>query len=150
MKHIIFYNNFRVEIDKEQGMGQSSGVYVIRVASMLTGMHPQTLRKYERAGLLEPSRCKKLRMYSDEDIVRLRVIKHFVDDIGLNLAGIRIALMLQDTVLKIRNHMSSAEISNNRRKQMLKSLDESLRMLGVASGLDNNLATVRGNRKGDR
>ena len=62
-----------------QEFEQNSGVYVMRVAAMLTGMHPQTLRKYERAGLLEPSRNKKLRMYSDNDIARLRMIKHLVD-----------------------------------------------------------------------
>jgi MerR family transcriptional regulator, heat shock protein HspR len=115
-------------------MEQSSGVYIMRVASMLTGMHPQTLRKYERAGLLEPSRCKKLRMYSDEDIARLRTIKHLVDDIGLNLAGVRVALKIQDTVLKIRKQLTLADISANRRKQLLKSLDESLIVLGTMLG----------------
>jgi MerR family transcriptional regulator, heat shock protein HspR len=115
-------------------MGQSNGVYIMRVASMLTGMHPQTLRKYERAGLLEPSRCKKLRMYSDEDISRLRIIKHLVDDVGLNLAGVRVALNIQDTVLKIRKQLASADLSANRRKQLLKSLDESLMVLGTVLG----------------
>jgi MerR family transcriptional regulator, heat shock protein HspR len=115
-------------------MGQSNGVYIMRVASMLTGMHPQTLRKYERAGLLEPSRCKKLRMYSDEDISRLRTIKHLVDDVGLNLAGVRVALNIQDMVLKIRKQLASADLSANRRKQLLKSLDESLMVLGTVLG----------------
>ncbi len=117
-----------------QDMGQTNGVYIMRVASMLTGMHPQTLRKYERAGLLEPSRCKKLRMYSDEDIARLRTIKHLVDDIGLNLAGVRIALKVQDTILKTRQQLASADLSANRRKQLLKSLDESLVALGTVLG----------------
>jgi DNA-binding transcriptional MerR regulator len=115
-------------------MEQSSGVYIMRVASMLTRMHPQTLRKYEREGLLEPSRCKKLRMYSDEDIARLKTIKHLVDDLGLNLAGVRIALKIQDTVLKIRKQLASADLSSNRRKQLLKSLDESLMVLGTMLG----------------
>ncbi len=91
-----------------EDMERSSGVYIMRVAAMLTGMHPQTLRKYERAGLLEPSRCKKLRMYSDEDIARLRTIKHLVDDIGLNLAGVKVALKIQDAILKIRKQMASS------------------------------------------
>ena len=106
----------------------------MRVASMLTGMHPQTLRKYERAGLLEPSRCKKLRMYSDEDIARLRTIKHLVDNVGLNLAGVRVALKVQDTVLSIRKQLESSELSASRRKQLLKSLDESLVALGAVMG----------------
>jgi MerR family transcriptional regulator, heat shock protein HspR len=115
-------------------MEQSNGVYIMRVASMLTGMHPQTLRKYERAGLLEPTRCKKLRMYSDEDIARLRTIKHLVDDIGLNLAGVRVALKVEDTVLKIRKQLAAADLNANRRKQLLKSLDESLIVLGTVLG----------------
>lgn len=117
-----------------QDREQSNGVYIMRVASMLTGMHPQTLRKYERAGLLEPSRCKKLRMYSDADIARLRTIKHLVDDIGLNLAGVRVALQIQDTVLKIRKQLASTDLSTNRRKQLLKSLDESLMVLDSVLG----------------
>jgi MerR family transcriptional regulator, heat shock protein HspR len=117
-----------------QSVEQNNGVYIMRVAAMLTGMHPQTLRKYERAGLLEPSRCKKLRMYSDEDIARLRTIKHLVDDIGLNLAGVEIALKIQDTVLKIRKQLASANLTSARRKQLLKSLDESLSVLGKSLG----------------
>jgi MerR family transcriptional regulator/heat shock protein HspR len=111
-----------VEEDMGQDIEQTNGVYIMRVASMLTGMHPQTLRKYERAGLLEPSRCKKLRMYSDEDIARLRTIKHLVDDVGLNLAGVKIALKIQDTILKIRKQLASSDLSANRRKQLLKSV----------------------------
>ncbi|MDD5700508.1 MAG: MerR family transcriptional regulator [Dehalococcoidales bacterium] len=115
-------------------MGQTNGVYIMRVASMLTGMHPQTLRKYERAGLLEPSRCKKLRMYSDEDIARLRTIKHLVDNVGLNLAGVKVALQLHDSVLNVRKQLASTDLSANRRKQLLKSLDESLMVLGTVLG----------------
>ncbi len=117
-----------------QDLEQTNGVYIMRVASRLTGMHPQTLRKYERAGLLEPSRCKKLRMYSDEDIARLRTIKHLVDDIGLNLAGVRLALKVQDSVLNIRKQLASADLNVNRRKHLLKSLDESLLVLGTVLG----------------
>jgi MerR family transcriptional regulator/heat shock protein HspR len=131
---IIIYNSRKVDLERGQDMGQSKGVYIMRVASMLTGMHPQTLRKYERAGLLEPSRCKKLRMYSDEDIARLRTIKHLVDNVGLNLAGVRVALSIQDTVLKMRNQLALADLSLNRRKQLLKSLDESLIVLGTTLG----------------
>ncbi|HEX7475491.1 MAG TPA: MerR family transcriptional regulator [Dehalococcoidales bacterium] len=113
---------------------QSNGVYIMRVASMLTGMHPQTLRKYERAGLLEPSRTKTLRMYSEEDIARLKTIKHLVDDLGLNLAGVKIALKVNDAVLKTRKQVASTNLTTNRRKQMLKSLDESLVALGLSLG----------------
>ena len=131
-----------------QDIEQSNGVYIMRVASMLTGMHPQTLRKYERAGLLEPSRCKKLRMYSDADIARLRTIKHLVDDIGLNLAGVKVALQIKDTVLHIREQLTSAELSASRRKQLLKSLDESLMVLGTVIGHNSDeYACASGNGK---
>jgi MerR family transcriptional regulator, heat shock protein HspR len=126
-------------MDMRQDMGRSNGVYIMRVASMLTGMHPQTLRKYERAGLLEPSRCRKLRMYSDEDIARLRTIKHLVDDLGLNLAGVKVALAIQDTMIHIRKQLTIADQNANRRKQLLKYLDESLYSLGTVLRLDEEI-----------
>jgi MerR family transcriptional regulator/heat shock protein HspR len=118
-------------------MEQTNGVYIMRVASMLTGMHPQTLRKYERAGLLEPSRCKKLRMYSDKDISRLKIIKHLVDDLGLNIAGVRIALKVHETVLIIKDQLRSVDLSPSRRKQLLKSLDDSLSIFGTMLGQES-------------
>jgi MerR family transcriptional regulator/heat shock protein HspR len=117
---------------------QSNGVYIIRVASMLTGMHPQTLRKYERAGLLEPSRYRRLRMYSREDIDRLKKIRHLVDDLGLNLAGVKVALKVHDTVLKTSKQLESTGITETNRMQLVKSLDESLKDLDKLLG-DNSL-----------
>lgn len=107
-------------------MKQTEGVYVMRVASMLTGMHPQTLRKYERAGLLSPSRSKTLRMYSDEDITRLGVIKRLVDEVGLNLAGVELALKLQTTLLNIKKELAPADIGSRLRERLVKLLDEML------------------------
>ena len=115
-------------------MEQSNGVYIMRVAAMLTGMHPQTLRKYERAGLLGPSRYNNLRMYSEEDIARLITIKHLVDDFGLNLAGVKIALKVRDIVIKTRKQLGSADLTLKCKKQLLKSLDESLKALGISPG----------------
>jgi len=68
-------------------------VFVISVAARLVEMHPQTLRKYEREGLIAPSRTvTNLRLYSDQDIERLRQVKHLVEDRGLNLAGVQLAM----------------------------------------------------------
>jgi MerR family transcriptional regulator/heat shock protein HspR len=68
-------------------------VFVISVAARLLQMHPQTLRKYEREGLIAPSRTTgNLRLYSDEDLDRLRQVKYLVGERGLNLAGVQIAL----------------------------------------------------------
>ena len=76
-------------------MAMKQGVYVISVAARLLDMHPQTLRKYERVGLIMPSRTRGMsRLYSEEDIARLKLIKHLVEDLGLNHAGVHLAIEL--------------------------------------------------------
>ena len=66
----------------------TEGVYVISVAARLLEMHPQTLRKYERLGLVQPARTiGMLRLYSEEDLYQLRLIRHMEERLGLNLAG---------------------------------------------------------------
>jgi MerR family transcriptional regulator/heat shock protein HspR len=68
-------------------------VFIISVAARLLEMHPQTLRKYEREGLIAPSRTTgNLRLYSDEDLERLRQVKYLVGERGLNLAGVQLVL----------------------------------------------------------
>lgn len=99
------------------------GVYVISVAARILDMHPQTLRKYERMGLVRPSRTDgMLRLYSERDIARLRLIKHLVDSLRLNLAGVQLAL-------ELFNHMLEMQASMNRLEgQALRSsLEENLR-----------------------
>lgn len=77
-------------------------LYIISVAARLVDMHPSTLRKYERVGFLEPSRLGgKLRLYSVEDITRLRQIKYLVEERGVNIAGIEMALELTDGLLQL-------------------------------------------------
>ena len=64
--------------------------YFISMAARLLGMHPQTLRKYERLGLVQPTRTVgSMRVYSREELERLRLIKHLVDELGINLAGVQ-------------------------------------------------------------
>lgn len=71
------------------------GVYIISVAARLLEMHPQTLRKYERLGLIQPVRTVgMLRLYSREDLRRVMLIRHLMDNLGLNLAGVEFALKL--------------------------------------------------------
>ena len=73
----------------------SEPLFVISVAARLVEMHPQTLRKYEREGLVAPSRTSgNLRLYSDSDIEQLRQVKYLVEQCGLNLAGVQLALEL--------------------------------------------------------
>ncbi len=71
--------------------------FVISVASRMLQIHSQTLRYYEREGLLEPARSRgNIRLYSQRDIERLRRIKTLTEDLGLNLAGVQVVLRLMD------------------------------------------------------
>lgn len=81
-------------------------VFVISVAARLVEMHPQTLRKYEREGLVAPSRTvTNLRLYSDQDIERLRQVKHLVEQRGLNLAGVQLALEVSRDLRVLRDRI---------------------------------------------
>jgi MerR family transcriptional regulator, heat shock protein HspR len=124
----MVYNNFEV---KSVGImrtnpEQSKGVYIMRVASMLTRMHPQTLRKYERAGLLEPSRSRRLRMYSEGDIYRLKMIKNLVDEVGLNIAGVKIILEVQDALMDLKEQMISGVYDSKKIEGLLNGLESLL------------------------
>ena len=78
-------------------MDERDAVYTMAVASRLTGMHPQTLRKYERAGLIRPARLKgNQRLYSEADVQRLRRIQYLVESRGLNIAGLEMTLAMSD------------------------------------------------------
>ena len=90
------------------GRTSTQAVYVISVAAELAGMHPQTLRIYERKGLLEPARTAGgNRRYSDEDIERLRRISDLAAE-GMNLAGIRRVMELEEEVLRLRAELERA------------------------------------------
>ena len=72
-------------------------LYFISMAAEMLGMHPQTLRKYERLGLIQPSRTiGSMRLYSREELERLRLIKHLVDELGINLAGVQRLLSIAE------------------------------------------------------
>src|SRR5689334_24660891 len=80
----------------------ADALYVISVAARLVELHPTTLRKYERVGFLEPSRTPgRTRLYSHEDIRRLRQIKHLVEEREMNLAGVQMALDLTEILGEI-------------------------------------------------
>ena len=84
------------------------GVYVISVAAELAGMHPQTLRIYERRGLLDPARTGGgSRRYSERDIEQLRRI-HELTDAGLNLAGVKAVMELEAEVARLRKELAAA------------------------------------------
>lgn len=78
-------------------------VYMIGVAAQLCGIHPQTLRQYERIGLVVPSRAgAKNRLYSENDIRRVKRIQQLTQEMGVNLAGVEIILRLLDDMEEMR------------------------------------------------
>jgi MerR family transcriptional regulator/heat shock protein HspR len=88
---------------------QDRAVYVISVAAELAGVHPQTLRIYERKGLLEPARTGGgSRRYSERDLDRLRRISDLTEA-GLNLEGVKRVIELQDEVDRLRDELSRAQ-----------------------------------------
>jgi len=88
----------------------ADALYVISVAARLVEMHPTTLRKYERVGFLEPSRTPgRTRLYSLEDIRRLRQIKRLVEQREMNLAGVQMALDLTEVLNEISNALDEAQ-----------------------------------------
>jgi MerR family transcriptional regulator/heat shock protein HspR len=80
-------------------------VYVISIAAERVGMHPQTLRLYERAGLVKPARRGANRLYSDWDIERLRQIQRLTQDMGVNLAGVEIILNLLEQINQMQGEL---------------------------------------------
>lgn len=79
-------------------------VYMIGIAAELCAVHPQTLRQYERLGLVVPARIgAKNRLYSEDDILRVRRIQRMTQEMGVNLAGVEIILKLQDMMDEMQN-----------------------------------------------
>ena len=84
------------------------GVYIISVAARILDMHPQTLRKYERLGLVQPGRTLgMLRLYSREDIRKLRLIRRLSDEMGLNLAGVEFVLAAVQNLLTMKQRLEA-------------------------------------------
>jgi MerR family transcriptional regulator/heat shock protein HspR len=93
--------------DLPQRIDEDAPVFVISVAAQLAAMHPQTLRTYDRMGLVSPRRtAKRGRRYSARDIARLRLIQRLSQDEGVNLEGIRRILRMQDEIDELRQRMA--------------------------------------------
>jgi len=114
-------------------MAIEQDLYFISVAARILGMHPQTLRKYERLGLVRPSRTiGSMRLYSRGELDRLKIIKRLVDDAGINLAGVQRLLSIADVVQRIRPLMRDEALSpRDARRRLTQELDELHRMLGL-------------------
>jgi MerR family transcriptional regulator/heat shock protein HspR len=113
-------------------MQDETGLYFISMAARLLDMHPQTLRKYERLGLVRPERTMgSMRLYSADQIERLRLIKYLVDDAGVNLAGVQRLLSIAEAVQRIQPLISSGAAT----RQEARRLAREIARIGEMAGL---------------
>jgi len=110
-------------------------MHLISSAAALLEMHPQTLRKYERLGLVQPLRTLgSMRVYRRDELERLRLIKSLVDDAGINLAGVRRLLSIADVAKRLRPLVAEArepEGLTDVHEQLADALAELFRILGL-------------------
>ena len=113
--------------------GDARGVYMISVAAELAGMHPQTLRIYETRGLITPRRSpKNTRLYSEEDVQRLRRIQELTTELGMNLAGVERVFELEQEVERMRRRMRNLERQAERAQAELQEEIDRVRRSGRA------------------
>ena len=92
--------------NRNGGSERRTTVYQISVVAEMVEVHPQTLRTYERMGLVSPQRTSNnVRLYSDEDIERLRKIQHLTQDLGINLAGVEVVFKLLGEIERMREEL---------------------------------------------
>ncbi len=114
------------------GMGSQEALYIISVAARLVKLHPNTLRKYERAGFLVPSRTiGNLRLYSLEDIARLRQIKFLVEELGINLAGVELALDVTHQLDDLEEVLDDPAMPRGLRRRLAHTISAMRRELGA-------------------
>jgi MerR family transcriptional regulator/heat shock protein HspR len=114
-------------------MALEQDLYLISMAADMLGMHPQTLRKYERLGLIQPSRTLgSMRLYSRQELERLRLIKRLVDELGINLAGVQRLLSIAEVMQRIRPLMDENALSTGAgRRQLLIEMRRLNEMIGL-------------------
>jgi MerR family transcriptional regulator/heat shock protein HspR len=112
-------------------MRDNEGLYIISVAARLLEMHQQTLRKYERAGFIRPQRTGgNLRLYSIDDVERLRQIKYLVDVLGMNLDGVEAMLRLTTRLRRLHRAVAS-NLSDDDTDILRNEIAEMLALLGT-------------------
>jgi MerR family transcriptional regulator/heat shock protein HspR len=112
----------------------SSELIFISVAARLLDMHPQTLRKYERLGLVRPARTLgSMRLYSHSEIERLRFIKRLVEEEGVNLAGVQRLLAVAEVMQRIRPLLEESALVRDPalRRRLLREMAELNEQLGL-------------------
>ncbi len=105
----------------------------ISTAARMLGMHPQTLRKYERLGLVQPARTMgSMRLYTREEIERLRFIKRLVEDMGINLAGVHQLLEIAEVMRRIQPLMRDDQLARNAaRRRLAREIGKLNELLGL-------------------
>ena len=105
----------------------------ISTAARILRMHPQTLRKYERLGLVQPARTiGSMRLYSRDEIERLRFIKRLVDDLGVNLAGVQQLLEIAEVMRRIQPLTDERQLAQNaQRRRLLREINKLYELLGI-------------------
>jgi MerR family transcriptional regulator/heat shock protein HspR len=107
-------------------------LYFISMAARLLDMHPQTLRKYERLGLVRPTRTVgSMRVYTEDELERLRLIKHLVDEAGVNLAGVQRLLAIAESLQRIRPLLVEEDARADARRRLAKEIDRIGEMIGL-------------------
>jgi MerR family transcriptional regulator/heat shock protein HspR len=102
-------------IDQNEDIDQP--VYVISIAARMVGMHAQTLRQYERMGLVEPKRSGgNIRLYSRADVARLRQVQRLISDLGVNLAGVEVILRMNEKMREMEREMEALRDELQRRR----------------------------------
>ena len=94
--------------------------YVISVAAEILGVRSHTLRYYEKVGIIKPSRSQgNVRLYSESDIAQLRRVRHLMDDLGVNLAGIEVILRMLHRMTELQSRLGEMETDFYRRREVV-------------------------------
>jgi MerR family transcriptional regulator, heat shock protein HspR len=113
-------------------MALDHDLYFISMAARLLDMHPQTLRKYERLGLVRPTRTVgSMRVYSRDELQRLKLIKYLVDEEGVNLAGVQRLLNIAEAVQRLRPLMQDSTGRNDIKRRVVQEIERIGKMVGV-------------------
>ena len=121
--------------ERMEGAAPDEPCFVISIAARLVELHPQTLRYYERLGLVTPSRSRgKVRLYSLGDIERLRRIARLTDELGVNLAGVDVILNLTERMEQMQREME---------EERTRLLNEIERLRAMLDERQRNLPTIR-------
>ena len=113
-------------------MSREPDLFLISMAAEMLDMHPQTLRKYERLGLVRPNRLLgSMRVYTRNELDRLRMIKTLVEDAGINLAGVQRLLSIAEVAERLRPLVEGRLDRQETRRRLAAELDELWRLLGI-------------------